>query len=154
MWDFSDWLDSSEIKSQTIFFLQRNPEVTDDNCCECMKTLITADGPTTADRCATARTPKTVITESLQRREKNCLEFNKAINKKWEWPFQDGTWNFVFFYTFCRFSTQLSPNESSFSALQPDSCPKSKAANMEPEGWCLLICRPSNLYHGVKRSVF
>lgn len=82
-------------RAKPFFFLQRNPEVTDDNCCECMKTLITADGPTTADQCATAGTPKTVITESLQRREKNCLEFNKAINKEWKWPFQDGTWNFV-----------------------------------------------------------
>lgn len=41
------------------------------------------------------------------------------------------------------------------SALpQSDSCPKAKAANAEPDGWCVLICGPSDLYRGVKPSVF
>lgn len=41
------------------------------------------------------------------------------------------------------------------SALpQSDSCRKAKAGNAEPEGWCVLICGPSDLYRGVKPSVF
>lgn len=94
----------------------------------------------------------------LAKGKKIWLERNKAINKELKWTFQDGTWKFgqtfFFFYTSCRFSTHFSPNKAYFSALQPESCPKSKAASTEPEGWCLLICGPSDLYRGVKPSVF
>lgn len=103
-----------------------------------MKTLITADDPTTADRSATAGSLKTVLIPESSQRKTIWLELNKAINKEWKWPFQDGTQNFGQTFSSStksfRFSASFSPNEVSFSALQPDSCPKSKTVNIEPEG--------------------